>query len=276
MLAPVFFDLFYDDKYVVQTGSGDLHLFFKLGDDFGEGCVLRQKVKCTTFNNYFKNPGDGEVDILLEQVIVHVEGSSYSFDGVTLKYFALKPGSTIADVDFNDIAWKAACMEALVTPQVKQQAVSGATSRPMGLEELATHLENIPNTTRNWQEWYTMAQTVYNVAGNEPGYYLFRAWSSKCDAHDDRELDKLWLGLKQRNDGSARGMGPILYMSRQANIVTEENAGETAAHSQLLGYLCHHCLHVIINIRTVALRADVPRHQPRGCMCSPVGSTFVS
>lgn len=80
-------------------------------------------------------------------------------------------------------------------------------------EKLLTRLVmNIRNDeTTDWEQWYKVAQAVFNEGGTEE---LFLAWSSKSSKHNEREASLQWKSLKQ---GSGLTAGSLYFWSQQSN-----------------------------------------------------------
>ena len=193
--------LFHASQYIVETGSKGLHFYFKIP----EGSEKQtNRINITDFNYWFTNSEEGTVDVIFDSIIT--EGSAYKFQDVTYKYINIKPGSSINDVTESDPMWS-------LVYKSKNEVVK-PTTYTVDVSELAEHVENIPNDKRNWDEWYKMAQTIFNIVGND-GLDLFMKWSTKNSLHNDKEALKLWKGLTKRTDG--RSMGSVMYLSRQAN-----------------------------------------------------------
>jgi len=203
-------ELMRQSEYVVQTGSGGVHFYFKV-PALEEGWELHQKTKVEGFE-ILSEPESGDIDFLVDQVIV--EGSQYEYKGTTYKYEALK--GVPQAVSVNESLWKVAKEFIVSTPETRKKYAHQILNRTIEDKELAEHLDNIPNTNTNWNEWYTMGQTLFNVLGEE-GRELFDAWSQKCPQYSHSETRKLYDGLRDRQDGNKRTLGSILFMSRQSN-----------------------------------------------------------
>lgn len=211
----VYKSLVESSDYVVRTGSGGMHFYYTIPSDIPEGSKLTDKVKVQEFHDLWVKPDcNAEIDILVDKVIV--EGSSYIFDGKTYTYVAIKEGSSISKASFHRGIWEASSKHILKTPADTQKEISNALNRGIETTELEEHLANIPNTIPNWDDWYKMGQTIFNILGKD-GIEVFRKWSSKCPVHDDVALEKLWNSLKTPTDNNKRTIGSILYLSEIAN-----------------------------------------------------------
>ena len=84
---------------------------------------------------------------------------------------------------------------------------------------------NIRNDDVPWEQWYKIAQGIFNVNGNEE---LFMKWSEQSSKHSERDAEQLWKGLKKRDDGGITA-GSIFYWSHQSN---------PEAHNQIIVDLC--------------------------------------
>lgn len=197
-------------KYVIQTGSNGLHFYFKLPDNF-DGKV-QDYINIDAGNDFFKEGEEGSVDIIMDSIIT--EGSQYTYENVVYKYTNIKPNSTINDVEvweeFQEFYNK--CIK--INREQKNKTIIDSN---VNKEEIIEHLNNIPNTTNNWDYWYRMGQTLFNIFGFD-GYELFRDWSSKANCFDERATFNLWKGLTlSSNNSDPRTIGSIYYLSKQSN-----------------------------------------------------------
>ena len=192
--------LFNASQYIVETGSKGLHFYFKMP----EGTDKQTNRINADFAYWFKDGEEGSIDIIFDSIIT--EGSSYKFQDITYKYINIKPGSSINDTTESTSMWS-------LVYKPKNEIIIPSKKNEVDMGELAEHLENIPNEKRNWDEWYKMAQTIFNI--NNDGFDMFMKWSAKNPMHNDKEAIKLWKGLSKRVDG--RSLGSIMYLSRQAN-----------------------------------------------------------
>jgi len=197
-------------SYVVRSGSGGVHFYFKL-PEMQKEWELHQKTKIAGFE-ILAEPEHADIDLLTEQIIT--EGSQYEYKGQIFKYEGLK--GDITEVSFDETMWKVARSYILTTPEDKKKKLNDELTRNVEFKELCEHVENIPNEAANWNEWYSMGQTIYNVMGDE-GRAVFDNWSKKCPNYDAVATRKLYDSLKERNDGVKRTAGSILFLSRKAN-----------------------------------------------------------
>lgn len=192
--------------YIIETGSGGLHFYYKLPEDF-KG-IPKNFTKIPT--NYFKEGEKGDVDIIMKAIIT--EGSTYSYEDQSYSYTAIK-GSieevnefSAFDVFYNQLTTEIAMptSNALIDSEVNKQ-------------EVIDHLKNIPNDA-NWDNWQRMAQLVFNILGSNE-YDVFQEWSSKNPIHNEREAIKLWRGLKPLTDGDKKPLSirSLYYLSEKAN-----------------------------------------------------------
>jgi hypothetical protein len=229
-------------KYAVRTGTGGAHFYFKRCA-MGEGEALSAKVDVTAAP---KGTEDSEVakakmhlatsllestaaeagiDILTNMVVA--DGSSFTYQDKVYKYQTLW-GSIDQVAEFEDL-WRSVYTLCHQRPQSK--TISGCESS-LEQDEIIAHVSNIPNSGRNWDEWYKMGQLLYNIMG-DAGQEVFRTWSKQCSAHCDGELEKLWRGFSKRLEGPSMSVGTLLYRSKQAN---EEAYQEIRARFHSLDY----------------------------------------
>lgn len=195
-------------NYVVETGSGGLHFYFKLEEGFNG--KIQNYTNVDIKEKFFKDSEDGSIDVIMDSIIT--EGSSYSYNGNVYKYVSIKPGDGITATSI----WNE--FQQFYKVFLYNDTISSSSSSSDDIEynEIVEHLENIPNTVRNWEEWYRMAQIVYNLLGSN-GYDTFRNWSIKTIHHNENDSIRLWNGLSERIDGKKLGIGSLLYKSKMAN-----------------------------------------------------------
>lgn len=215
ILLPDMYDNLYNaSEYVVETGSKGLHFYYKLPADVTD--KLKNKINVEGLKVFFKDENDGSVDIIFDSILT--EGSSYTFEDITYKYVNIKPGSGINEVSESETVWSIVEKFALNTSKPKNVIINPTQNNENDIEmdELVEHMDNIPNEKRNWDEWYKMGQTLYNILKHD-GLDLFMKWSAKSPYHNEQNVNKLWRGLTERNDGTGRSFGSILYLSKEAD-----------------------------------------------------------
>lgn len=202
--------LFRDSNYVVQTGSGGIHFYFKI-PKLSEGATLRQSIKCEALKELLKDTENADVDILINNVAT--EGSSYSHEGKKYEYVSIKPGAGISSVAEYESFWNAIKSDIVVDPVEEAEDNKKDYNTPLQDDEIKEHLENIPNEKPNWNEWYLMGQTIFNIYGRD-GFDLFNEWSKRCKYYNESATRQLWKGMRGSN---RRSIGSILYLSRKAD-----------------------------------------------------------
>jgi hypothetical protein len=98
------------------------------------------------------------------------------------------------------------------TKKINVDVLDGAV-----LTRIVMNITNNEETT--WEQWYRVAQAIYNEGGTEE---LFNAWSSKSLKHNEREAQLLWKGLKDREVDSKLTIGSLYYWSSQSNLTEHE------------------------------------------------------
>jgi len=221
LVPQVYTNLFNASEYVIETGSKGLHFYFKL-PEISEKITNQINIDC---KQWFIQGKEGSVDIIVDSIIT--EGSSYTYNDSVYKYRNIKEDTTITDVAENEVVWD------LVREFVLPNKVSepGRNVGTITIPEIADHLNNIPNEIRNWDEWYRMAQTLYNIYQHDVRDVFFK-WSEKSTFHNSNEARKLWMGLRIRSDNQ-RTLGSILYLSRNAS---EDAYKKIRAKYNPLGY----------------------------------------
>lgn len=106
-----------ESKYLVETGSGGLHAYFKLPAD--AEVTTQAKVKPDWFKTWVRDGCEAELDILCDQTIV--VGSSYSFKGKAIKHTTLQ--GRITDTAESAFMW------ALVSPIISYDAPKPAKAK---------------------------------------------------------------------------------------------------------------------------------------------------
>lgn len=214
VLKPEQYDNFYNSSsYVVETGSGGLHFYYKLPEDF-KG---KQRDFVGILNDFFKEGETGGVDIIMKAVIT--EKSAYSHEGKRYSYTALK--GSIQDVSIPTSFDFIALYNGFVAEDVIPQNNSKNNREDPNKEEVIEHLDNIPNDTLNWEQWERMGQLIFNILGKGE-YGVFRDWSAKNPYHDERATYKLWCGLRLNTDNNRKPltMGTLCHLSNKANADT--------------------------------------------------------
>jgi len=225
VLKPVMWDWLNENcNYIVETGTKGTHFYFKLP-------VLPSTFKIKNAIKVDLKWFDGQGDIDLISDAVYVEGSSYSYDNQTYVYKSIK--GSIYDVGESEIVWEKIKEFIGYDTEVKKeqdkklkQEIKDKLKKEdenenddeISLEEVNSYLQAIPNTDRNWDEWYKMGQTIFNISQNDLafGYEMFNTWSSKNPFHKEVETYKLWNGLSLRDDNQ-RGIGSIFYLCKKLN-----------------------------------------------------------
>ena len=98
------------------------------------------------------------------------------------------------------------------------------------LEKLVMNIQNDEQTS--WEQWYKVAQAIFNENGSED---LFMRWSAKSPKHSDREVMELWRGLKKREDGGITA-GSLYYWSNQSNSSNHEQIILTSCDPETYAY----------------------------------------
>jgi hypothetical protein len=185
--------------YVVQTGSGGAHFYFKL-PDLEEGWKVQQSIKDKRIA-ILDDETNADVDILTEQIIV--EGSSYEFQNKLYKYTALQ--GSVNDVAYDEMMWKCVKPSILVAPRKK-----GEVSETLGKNLLERLVMNITNDESvDWNQWYKVAQAIFNEDGSEE---LFLRWSALSSKHNEKAALQQWKSLK-KGDETKLTAGSIYYWS---------------------------------------------------------------
>lgn len=85
------------------------------------------------------------------------------------------------------------------------------------LTRLVMNIKNDEST--EWEQWYKVAQAIYNEGGDED---LFIAWSSKSHKHNEREALMQWRSLKDTKQDGKLTAGSLYYWSQTSNILEYE------------------------------------------------------
>jgi len=93
--------------------------------------------------------------------------------------------------------------------QKKQKQQDVGEFMPTGtLERVVMNISNDENT--DWEQWYKVAQAIFNENGTEE---LFMRWSAKSPKHDDRNASNQWNSLKRGEDGNCLTSKSLWYWS---------------------------------------------------------------
>lgn len=175
--------LFQASNYVIRTGSGGAHFYFKVPEGVTN---VRTRTKSEKFNQFLEDTENGDIDILFDSVII--EGSSYELNGKTYLYQAIK--GTIEDVT--------ECSEVWVGVQQECEIVSNSdyniAERPSGSDEVEEYLQAIPTIKLSYQEWVKVGFVIYNELGRN-GKGLFVKWSETYPNNDYNETHRVWESI---------------------------------------------------------------------------------
>ena len=229
----VYDNILHASHYIVETGSGGIHAYFKR-PTLDEGSLISKSIGNPYFKQWFVNADDGDVDIIVDAIIT--EGTFYDFESKRYTYTSIKAGGSIFGIEESEEMWEEVSPFILTTPQQlaeqQRKREEADLSRPVELQEVIDHFNNIPNNRTNWGDWYKMAQIAYNVLGDS-GYDVFVTWSSQNKDHSDRVARDLWRGLSERTGGRTLTIGTLMYLSKQAS---EDNYKRIRAKYSPLSY----------------------------------------
>jgi hypothetical protein len=91
----------------------------------------------------------------------------------------------------------------------KQKQQDVGEFMPTGtLERVVMNINNDENT--DWEQWYKVAQAIFNENGTEE---LFMRWSAKSSKHDDRNASNQWGSLKRGEEGNCLTSKSLWYWS---------------------------------------------------------------
>jgi hypothetical protein len=183
------YDALYEkSQYVVRTGSGGLHFYFKIGDDH-ETISFKTRTKCPHLNQCIEDVENGDIDVLFDSVIV--EGSSYSYENKHYNYQCIK--GSINDVVHDSSVWDEIKKDCSFT-NIADETTNYMP--PSSHEELEEYVMNIPTKDLSYQEWMTIAFAIANELGDK-GKKLFHAWSETYPHNNPSETAKLWKSTSQ-------------------------------------------------------------------------------
>jgi hypothetical protein len=187
-------------EYVVQTGSGGAHFYFKL-PPIEDGFKVQQSIDDQR-QDFLLDEENASVDYITDQIII--EGSSYEFNGKVYKYTALS--GSINAIAYNDEVWNLVSPSILIAPQKKKSYTESIHVVEKNiLEKLVMNITNDENT--DWKMWYSVAQALFNEGGSEE---LFLTWSALSPKHDEKQAIKEWKSLKK---GEGLTAGSLYYWS---------------------------------------------------------------
>lgn len=178
------YDALYEKcQYIVRTGSGGLHFYFKIGDEH-ETVNFKTKTKSAHFSQCLEDVDNGDIDILFDSIIT--EGSSYTLDNKHYNYECIK--GSIDNVGHDDTIWDNIKKECSFT---NIEDVTTTYQSPSCSGEIEDYVMNIPTKDLSYQEWMTIAFAIANELG-EKGKKLFETWSATYPQNNPSETMKLW------------------------------------------------------------------------------------
>jgi hypothetical protein len=202
--------LYEESKYVVETPSKGIHFYYKIPNDY-IGAV-KNAVNIDECRAFFKEEeqDNGSVDLIVDTIMT--EGSSFTYNGEKYSYVNIKTGTSISDVE-ESAHWNVMVKYAYKTnDNLSLNKVIDDTVEPAEIEE---HIMNIPNIKRDWDNWYRMAQLIFNVMGAD-ALPLFEKWSTQL-IDDSRACYNLWKGLSDTRTDKKLTVATLLYLSKQAD-----------------------------------------------------------
>lgn len=245
--------LYQNSAYVVETGSGGLHFYYRYGP-MEDGDKVKNKVDAECAN-WLQSPNDGSIDFIVEAVLTQY--SKYSYEGKTYEYKALK--GKLSEVAKWEEGWSEHKGYFVENPRLQREmqkeeekakkmaekesqkmlermkqaqeeeaeAEFQKTCHPISAQELLLHLNIICRHTRDtfsYRKWYELGQTLKNLAltdnyEDEEMFEVFDGFSANCPSYDGKEKTyRFWNTLRPRTGPGSRGMGSILFLSREANL----------------------------------------------------------
>jgi len=209
------YDVLYNtSNYVVRSGSGGLHFYFKVPSDT-DIFSFKTRTKSKHFNNCLEDIENGDIDILFDSVIT--EGSTYIYENNIYKYFAIK--GNINDVSQDDTVWENVIKEC---EQSNAIDITEPYQAPSSANELEDYLMNIPTKELSYNEWIKIAFAICNELKAD-GKELFFRWSETYPQNDYNETKTVWNGIYR---SVSKGVGSdkkatfvsIKKMSREKNL----------------------------------------------------------
>jgi len=214
VLAPKAWQLLNETSdFIVETGSGGLHCYYKIPSDLEEG-KLCKSIKFSNCQDWFVEEGIADIDILAGDCSIITPGSSYSYDGKLYEYKIIK-GKSYEDVNESEFTWDH-LRSYIFTSNTEIALNKEVKDKPITEEEIQLHINNIPNTDTNWDKWYRMAQLLFNIGCS---FEVFDNWSQLNKDYNSKTTSQLWRGLKR---GTGFTIGTLLYLSKEANIIEYE------------------------------------------------------
>lgn len=108
----------------------------------------------------------------------------------------------------------AALMELLNRPE-RARFVHNGTTTDYSLDDLRGIVSAIPNTGRDYERFIRTGMGLHDATcGSMDGYAMWVEWSSRCDAHDDRQMDKKWHSFGK--SATRATIGTLIEWAREA------------------------------------------------------------
>lgn len=198
-------------SYVVETGSGGLHFYFK-----SNGVKLRNAVNVEQWCSWFRPGVEGGIDLITESIIV--EGSSYSYEGKTYTYKSVKPGATIEGVTFHQGIWDEVSevskpKNVVVIPEdlpagvapIEKEAYHTRTEKILEVESLVDLFSQERATT--YTSWLNVGLALKAIFHQIPdGELLFLRFSQKSPKYNEADCVKLYRSIVPRAGFTKRSL----------------------------------------------------------------------
>ena len=184
-----------DHPYMVETGSGGVHLYYSY-PPLAEGETITKKVDCTELNEAFIRETEREnasVDIITDSILC--EGSSYTFEGETYSYTAVKQGSSIHHVEFHVESWEGMIKRLCVHSMEAAKPLNTASSD----EALHAVLMGMSKARADtYQDWRNVGMALHN---DEHDVSLWIEFSKRSNKFRFGECGRVWRGFQKKEKG---------------------------------------------------------------------------
>jgi phage/plasmid-associated DNA primase len=180
-------------SYIVETGSGGLHLYFKC-PELNSDCILKTSIKNLNFSNMFIDGANCEVDILTDTIIC--EGSTYTFQNKSYTYKCIK--NTINDISEDPLVWKLiqkSIIKSTNEDQTNADSDNEEETEPADIELIKTVIDGL-NITRidHYASWITIGIILKN---EKLPFDLFIEISKRSKHFNSKECYSKWRSFKQ-------------------------------------------------------------------------------
>lgn len=180
--------------FVVKTGGGGLHIYYRLQDDSASLVTSIRDIPGIDFKSVGYVVGCGSS---------HASGDLYH----------------VAHGSPHDIGPAPAPLTDMLRRPDRIRSQSGADTHDITLDELAGIVSAIKNDGRDYERWLRVGMGLHHATqGAQNGYELWLRWSEQCDAHDDALMPMKWGSFGK--SANVVTLGTLIEWARQSGWAT--------------------------------------------------------